>query len=107
MIKFVFDKEYHAFNPDVVRALHSAVRSGDYQEYQKYADIVNHRPVATIRDLLALKTGGEIDLDEVEGIESILPRFDSAGMSLGALSPEAHESIAMAMNTIGGRSNSG
>ncbi len=107
LIKFVFDKEYHAFNPDVVRALHAAVRSGDYSEYQKYADIVNNRPVATIRDLLALKTDGEISLDEVEGIEHILPRFDSAGMSLGALSPEAHESIAMAMNTIGGRSNSG
>ncbi|MDO4249917.1 MAG: glutamate synthase large subunit [Moraxella sp.] len=107
LLKFVFNKEYHAFNPDVITSLHKAVRTGDYADYQVYADIVNKRPVATIRDLFGLKTDNAIDIDEVEPIEDILPRFDSAGMSLGALSPEAHESIAMAMNTIGGRSNSG
>jgi glutamate synthase (NADPH) large chain len=107
LLKFVFNKEYHAFNPDVINALHNAVRTGDYSKYQEYADLVNTRPVATIRDLLALNTNNSIDVSDVESVEDILPRFDSAGMSLGALSPEAHESIAIAMNTIGGRSNSG
>ncbi len=70
--------------------------------------LVNERPVATLRDLLpAQAPGPPIPLDEVEPIEAILPRFDSAGMSLGALSPEAHEALAMAMNRLGGRSNSG
>lgn len=107
LLKFVFNKEYHAFNPDVIQALHKAVRTGDYANYQAYADIVNTRPVATLRDLLQLKTDNPISIDDVESIEHILKRFDSAGMSLGALSPEAHEAIAIAMNTIGGRSNSG
>ncbi|WP_019519168.1 glutamate synthase large subunit [Faucicola boevrei] len=107
LLKFVFNKEYHAFNPDVIQALHKAVRTGDYANYQAYADIVNTRPVATLRDLLQLRTDNPISIDDVESIEHILKRFDSAGMSLGALSPEAHEAIAIAMNTIGGRSNSG
>ena len=107
MLKFVFGKEYHAFNPDVINALHKSVRSGKYEDFKEYANLVNSRPVATIRDLFKLKTDNSISVDEVEAVEDILPRFDSAGMSLGALSPEAHEAIAIAMNTIGGRSNSG
>jgi len=107
LLKFVFNKEYHAFNPDVIQALHKAVRTGDYYNYKEYASIVNNRPVATLRDLLQLDTSKSISVDDVEPIEQILKRFDSAGMSLGALSPEAHEVIATAMNTIGGRSNSG
>jgi glutamate synthase (NADPH/NADH) large chain len=62
LLKFVFNKEYHAFNPDVINALHNAVRSGDYSNYQEYADLVNTRPVATIRDLLKLKTDNSIAL---------------------------------------------
>jgi len=107
LLKFVFNKEYHAFNPDVIQALHKAVRTGDYDNYKEYASIVNSRPIATLRDLLQLDTSKSISVDDVEPIEQILKRFDSAGMSLGALSPEAHEAIATAMNTIGGRSNSG
>ena len=108
VLKYIHGKEYHAFNPDVVHAIHKAVNSGDYNDYRVFADLVNDRGVATIRDLLKLKTGvAPISVDEVEPIENILPRFDSAGMSLGALSPEAHEAIATAMNRLGGRSNSG
>ncbi|MEQ8954925.1 MAG: glutamate synthase-related protein, partial [Gammaproteobacteria bacterium] len=108
LLKFVYGQEYHAFNPDVIQYMHDAVRSGDFKDWQKYADTVNQRPVATLRDLLRFKPGlQEIPLDEVEPIESIVKRFDSAGMSLGALSPEAHEALAEAMNTLGGRSNSG
>jgi glutamate synthase (NADPH/NADH) large chain len=108
LLKFVYGKEYHAFNPDVINTLHTAVRSGDYTDYLAYADLVNQRPVATIRDLLQLKKAAQaLPINDVEPLEAILKRFDSAGMSLGALSPEAHESIAIAMNTLGGRSNSG
>ncbi|PIL69542.1 hypothetical protein B4O95_17400 [Acinetobacter baumannii] len=107
LLKFVFGKEYHAFNPDVINSLHKAVRSGKYEDFKEYAELVNNRPIATIRDLFKLKTTNPIPVEQVESVEAILPRFDSAGMSLGALSPEAHEAIAIAMNTIGGRSNSG
>ncbi len=108
MLKFVHGKEYHAFNPDVITSLHEAANTGDYSKYEIFAKLVNDRPVANIRDLLKLRTDiNPIDVGEVEPLEDILLRFDSAGMSLGALSPEAHEAIAIAMNTLGGRSNSG
>ncbi len=108
VLKYVHGQEYHAFNPDVVGALKNAVTTGDYGQYQEYAGLVNNRPVATLRDLLGFRADIEpIDLSEVEPVEQIFPRFDSAAMSLGALSPEAHEALAVAMNTLGGRSNSG
>jgi glutamate synthase (NADPH) large chain len=108
LLKYVHGQEYHAFNPDVVMTLQEAVASGDYADYQRYAALVNERPVATLRDLLKPVDGQVgIDLAEVEPVENILPRFDSAGMSLGALSPEAHEALAAAMNRMGARSNSG
>jgi len=108
MLKFMHGGEYHAYNPDVVKSLQQAVRTGDMDDYKVYADHVNNRPTATLRDML--KLSGEqspIPLDEVETWENIAKRFDTAAMSLGALSPEAHEALAIAMNTIGGRSNSG
>ncbi|MDY6798538.1 MAG: glutamate synthase large subunit [Pseudomonadota bacterium] len=108
LLKFVHGQEYHAFNPDVVGKLQDAVISGEYGQYQEYAALVNERPVATLRDLLGLRKDiRPIDVSEVEPVENIFPRFDSAAMSLGALSPEAHEALAVAMNTLGGRSNSG
>lgn len=108
LFKYIHGEEYHAFNPDVVQILQKAVRSGCYADWQAYAALVNGRPVATLRDLMRLKTGGDtIPLDDVEPVEQIVVRFDSAGMSLGALSPEAHESLAEALNSLGGRSNSG
>jgi glutamate synthase (NADPH/NADH) large chain len=108
LLKYVHGGEYHCYNPDVISTLQAAVRTGDYEQYAKYAELVNDRPVATLRDLMTMKPAGKpVPLDEVEPIEDILLRFDSAGMSLGALSPEAHEALAIAMNRIGGRSNSG
>ena len=107
-LKYVHGGEYHAYNPDVVMSLQRAVVSNDTRDYKTYADHCNDRPVAALRDLLQLKASPTpIALDEVEPIEAILKRFDSAGMSLGALSPEAHEALAMGMNEIGARSNSG
>lgn len=108
LFKYVHGGEYHCYNPDVVTTLQAAVRSGDFERYKEYARLVNERPVATLRDLMDIKPVGEaVPLDEVEPVEKILLRFDSAGMSLGALSPEAHEALAIAMNRIGARSNSG
>lgn len=108
LLKYVHGEEYHAFNPDVVQTLQDAVKSGDYSVWRKYAELVNNRPTATLRDLLTIKEADTaIPLDEVEPVSAIVARFDSAAMSLGALSPEAHEALAQAMNTLGGRSNSG
>ena len=96
------------YNPDVVATLQAAVRTGDYNRYAEYSRLVNERPVATLRDLFRIIPAGDpVPLGEVESVEDILPRFDSAGMSLGALSPEAHEALAIAMNRIGARSNCG
>ncbi|SMF51564.1 glutamate synthase (NADPH/NADH) large chain [Alteromonadaceae bacterium Bs31] len=121
LLKYVHGQEYHTFNPDVVQTLQRAVKSGDYAAWRDYAALVNptdgvssaantgnNRTVATLRDMLSIKQGlAPVPLDEVEPIEAIVRRFDSAAMSLGALSPEAHEALAQAMNTLGGRSNSG
>ena len=109
LLKYVHGGEYHAFNPDVVAALQEAVKTGDYARYAEFAQLVNGRNPMVVRDLLRLREGvaPPISISEVESIEQITKRFDSAGMSLGALSPEAHEALATAMNRLGGRSNSG
>ncbi len=108
LLKYIHDGEYHAYNPDVITTFHAAVQTGDYEKYREYAALVNERPVTVLRDLLAPREDvTPIPIEEVEPIEAILPRFDTAAMSLGALSPEAHEALATAMNTLGGRSNSG
>jgi len=109
LLKYVHGGEYHAYNPDVVNALQMAVRSGDITKYRVYADEVNNRPTSSIRDMFSLKLDADkaISIDEVEPAEGLYTRFDTAAMSLGALSPEAHETLAIAMNRLGGRSNSG
>ncbi|HSY97364.1 MAG TPA: glutamate synthase large subunit, partial [Steroidobacteraceae bacterium] len=108
LLKYMHGGEYHMYNPDVVATLQSAVMTGDYEQYREFAALVNGRPVSCIRDLLKLKPrAAAIPLGEVEPISAIIARFDSAGMSLGALSPEAHEALAIAMNRLGARSNSG
>ncbi len=107
LLKYVHGGEYHMYNPDVIAALQAAVVSGDYAHYRQYAALVNERPASTFRDLLGFRKQLAIPLGEVEPVEAVLARFDSAGMSLGALSPEAHEALAIAMNRLGARSNSG
>ena len=108
LLKFIHGGEYHAYNPDVVRTMHAAVESGDFELYREYADTVNLRKPMVLRDLLSVRDDIDpVPLEDVEPWQDIVLRFDSAGMSLGALSPEAHESLAEAMNELGGRSNSG
>ena len=108
LLKYVHGQEYHAFNPEVVLGLQAAVASGDSSRWRACAALINNRPPATLRDLLRLRPGiRPIPLGQVEPEAAILRRFDTAAMSLGALSPEAHEALAEAMNSLGGRSNSG
>ncbi len=107
LLKYVHGGEYHAYNPDVIQSLQKAVNSGNYEDWKEYSQQVNNRPSVALRDLLKLKPRKNIPIEEVEPIEDIIKRFDSAAMSLGALSPEAHETLAQAMNQLGGRSNSG
>ncbi|MBC3474578.1 glutamate synthase large subunit [Pseudomonas taiwanensis] len=108
LLKFVHGGEYHAYNPDVVNTLQAAVQQGDYAKFKEYTTLVDQRPVSMIRDLLKVKVADQpLPLDQIEPLEDILKRFDSAGISLGALSPEAHEALAEAMNRLGARSNSG
>lgn len=101
------DGEYHAFNPTVIKALHRAAGSATDEAYQHFTTLVHERPPAAIRDLLEFVDGDPIPLDEVEPADGICHRFFSSAMSVGALSPEAHRVIAIAMNRLGGRSNSG
>ncbi len=108
LFKYIHGGEYHAYNPDVVASLQKAVRSGSFTDYQVYSSHVNKRPIACLRDLLHLKKDtNPIPLDEVEPAENFYGRFDSAAMSIGALSQEAHEALAIGMNRLGGYSNSG
>ncbi len=100
--------EYHVNNPQMSKTLHKAVRSQDQFLYDKYKSILENRPITNLRDLLTLNYRKKpIILEEVEPIEDILERFCTGGMSLGALSRETHETLAIAMNRIGGKSNSG
>ncbi|MBU6408819.1 MAG: glutamate synthase subunit alpha, partial [Verrucomicrobia bacterium] len=99
--------EFHATNPQVVTALHRFNKSATLEDFAKYLEAVERRVPVAPRDLLRFKNRPAIPLQEVEPIENIRRRFTTAGMSLGALSPEAHECLAIAMNSIGGKSNSG
>ena len=107
LLKYIHGGEYHAYNPEIVKKLQEAVSTKSNRVYEEYANLVDTRPPAMLRDLLQVKKENSIPLKNVENQKSILTRFDSAGMSLGALSPDAHETLAQAMNSIGGRSNSG
>ncbi|MEM9481906.1 MAG: glutamate synthase large subunit, partial [Verrucomicrobiota bacterium] len=102
------DGERHSVTGDVIKNFHSFIKSGKKEEYEQYvADIKETKPVA-LHDLFEFKPLGKaIPVDEVEPIEDIRVRFTTAAMSMGALSPEAHETLAIAMNRIGGKSDSG
>ncbi|MEL7359340.1 MAG: glutamate synthase large subunit [Cyanobacteria bacterium J06560_6] len=100
--------EYHMNNPAMTKLLHKAVKTKQYDHYEIYREQLKGRPVAALRDLLDFEGDREsIDLSEVESVESIMQRFCTGGMSLGSLSREAHETLGIAMNRIGGKSNSG
>jgi glutamate synthase (ferredoxin) len=109
-LRYRKDGEQHAFTPSWFKPFHKAVRDGDYTgQFKIFSEAVNERekPIA-LRDLLEWQPAGEpIPLDQVEPVEKIFPRISTGAMSHGALSSEAHECLAIAMNRLGARSNSG
>jgi glutamate synthase (ferredoxin) len=100
--------EYHALHPLVFKSLHKAVRTADADAYAEYARQVDERPPTTLRDLLTpVALGPALPLDEVEPVDAIVRRFSTQAMSHGAVSREVHETLAVAMNRLGAKSNSG
>ncbi|MFT4946647.1 MAG: glutamate synthase (ferredoxin) [Natronomonas sp.] len=102
---------YHQWNPQTVSTIQQAVRQGDYETYKEFAELVNNQQeqLATLRGLLEFddENRESIPVEEVESVDSIVERFETAAMSLGSLSPEMHENNAIAMNRIGAKSNTG
>jgi glutamate synthase (NADPH/NADH) large chain/glutamate synthase (ferredoxin) len=106
--RFRRNGENHAVTPPVIQSFHAFVKSGNAEEYKKYVTAVKAQQPISFKDMLeVVPKNTPIPIDEVESVEDIRVRFTTAGMSLGALSPEAHETLAIAMNRIGGKSNSG
>ncbi|MBI2204884.1 MAG: glutamate synthase large subunit [Candidatus Rokubacteria bacterium] len=104
------DGEFHQVNPDMIAKLQAATRIGSYAMFKDYTRIVDDQSTkrATLRGLIAFRAGARpVPLDEVEPVESILKRFATGAMSYGSISQEAHETLAIAMNRIGGKSNTG
>ena len=103
------DGEFHSLNPETIYLLQKAVRTGDYDTYKQYAEKINDqsRNLCTLRGLLRFKPRKPIPIDEVEPVENIVKRFKTGAMSYGSISKEAHETLAIAMNRLGGKSNTG
>ncbi len=104
------DKEDHLYNPNIIIALQQAVQNGDYNRFKEYTAMVDdeHKP-HTLRGLLAFKfdKNKEIPISDVQSVDDIVKRFKTGAMSYGSISKEAHECMALAMNSLGGKSNSG
>ena len=101
--------EQHAWNPETIGLLQWATRTNDYNKFKEFSaqvDFENRKP-QFIRGCVNLKKGNKVPLNEVEPVESIMKRFVTGAMSYGSISKEAHEALAVAMNSIGGRSNTG
>ncbi len=103
------DGEDHLFNPQTIHTLQLSTRKNDYELYKKFSYLVQgeDQKHSTLRSLLSFKKGQPVPIEEVEPVEAILKRFKSGAMSYGSISKEAHESLAIAMNRIGGKSNTG
>ncbi len=101
--------EFHAYNPASIHALQRSTQIGDYTEFKRYSHLVNteQKKNAMLRGLLEFKKSASIPISEVETVEVIMKRFATGAMSFGSISAEAHETLAIAMNAIGGRSNTG
>ena len=104
------DGEFHLFNPETIHLLQKATRTGSYEVFKQYAKKVNDQSenLSTLRGLMKFRTTrSPVPIDEVESIEAITKRFKTGAMSYGSISQEAHETLAIAMNRIGGKSNTG
>ena len=107
LYRFRRDGEQHASSPELVRRMHRFIRSPTPANQMALAELSGERKQIAVRDLLEFRPGKAISLDEVESEVSLLSRFSTQAMSLGAISPEAHQTLAIAMNRLGGRSNTG
>ncbi|HOK54448.1 MAG TPA: glutamate synthase-related protein, partial [Armatimonadota bacterium] len=106
-VKWRRNGEYHLFNPESIYALQTACRTGDYSRFKQFSALMNDQ-TGTLRGLLSLKPSNTpVPIDEVEPVESIVKRFKTGAMSYGSISQEAHETLAIAMNRLGGKSNTG
>ncbi|MFO7535958.1 MAG: glutamate synthase large subunit [Kiritimatiellia bacterium] len=107
--RYRLDGERHLWTPETISLLQQATRTADRALYRKYADLINNQAerLSTLRGLFVFKPGPAVPLEEVESADSIVKRFVTGAMSFGSLSREAHETLAIAMNRLGGRSNSG
>lgn len=102
------DGEYHKFHAKTIHTLQQAARKNDYDLYKKYARLAEEEEITFLRDLLTFKSNRKpVPLNEVEPVDAIYHRFKTGAMSYGSISQEAHEALAIAMNRIGGKSNSG
>ncbi len=101
--------EAHLFSPQVIHSLQKAVRTGNYDTFKVYSGLVNDqmKQMFTLRSLLQFKPRTPVPIEEVESVEAIVKRFKTGAMSYGSISQEAHESLAIAMNRLGGKSNTG
>ena len=101
--------EYHLLNPQTISKLQHAVRQSSYQTFKEYADLVNNqsRALCTLRGLMKFKKAHPVPIEEVEPAKEIVKRFTTGAMSFGSISKEAHETLAIAMNRLGGKSNTG
>ena len=101
--------EAHLFSPQVIHSLQKAVRTGSYETFKQYSGLVNEQTKAhfTLRGLLDFKKREPVPIEEVDSVEAILRRFKTGAMSYGSISSEAHEALAIAMNRVGGKSNTG
>src|SRR5713226_443531 len=107
LYRFRKGAELHASSPEVVRRLHAHVRAPGAKSYSAFEELAEHQGPVFLRDLLDTVPDTPVALEEVEPLESIVKRFSTQAMSLGSLSPEAHRTLALAMNQLGGRSNTG
>jgi len=109
MYQWRSDGEFHLFNPESIHRLQKAVRTGSYATFKSYSKLIDEQStnLCTLRGLLEFKAGDPVPLDEVEPAEEIMRRFKTGAMSYGSISKEAHETLAIAMNRIGGKSNTG
>ncbi len=103
------NSDRHLFSAEAIVAMQKSVRNGDFEKFKEYSEIINDRSrgLNTLRGLFKFKKGNPVALDEVESVDEIVKRFTSGAMSYGSISQEAHETVAIAMNSLGARSNSG
>jgi glutamate synthase (NADPH) large chain len=103
------DGEFHLYNPESIHLLQKSCREGDYAEFKRYAKLIDDQSArqCTLRGLMKFKPSKPIAIDDVEDVDTIVKRFKTGAMSFGSISKEAHEAMAIAMNRLGGKSNTG